>query len=47
LNISLAGLGMWDGTMDRNNKKRQNSKVVAKLSESTIATKKKVVKLRV
>ena len=26
LNISLASLGMWNGTMDRNNKKKQNTK---------------------
>jgi hypothetical protein len=38
---------MWNGTMNRNNKKRQNSKVVTKLSEITIATNKKVVKSRV
>jgi hypothetical protein len=38
---------MWNGTVDRNKKKRVNSKVVTKLSESTIATNKKVVKLRV
>ena len=26
LNISLASLGMWNGTMDRNNKKKQSKK---------------------
>lgn len=26
LNILLASLGMWNGTVDRNNKKKQNPK---------------------
>jgi hypothetical protein len=38
---------MWNGTMDRNNKKKQNPKMVRKLSESTVSPNKKVVKLRV
>ena len=46
LNISLASLGLWNGTMDRNNKKKQNAKGGQEI-ESTVSTNKKVVKLRV
>jgi hypothetical protein len=45
LNISLAGLGMWNGTMGRDNKKKQNSKSGQEI-ESTVSTNKKSCQIK-